>query len=126
MTTVGLAEEEIARVSESIALLCGLNSISLIYPLMYFGTEAQRQRFFPELAKGRTLTSIAITEPEAGSDVGAMRAKAVREGDSYILNGQKSFITFSPVAHYVTVFAKTGDATQGGTSNISAIIVDTK
>jgi len=126
MTTVCLAEEEIARVSESIALLCGLNSISMIYPLMYFGTEAQRQRFFPELAKGRTLTSIAITEPEAGSDVGAMRTKAVRDGDSYILNGQKSFITFSPVAHYVTVFAKTGDTSQGGTSNISAFIVDTK
>jgi len=127
MTTVCLAEEEIAKVSESIALLCGLNGISLIYPLLYFGTEEQRQRFFPELAKGRTLTSIAITEPQTGSDVGGMRTKAVRDGNSsYVINGQKTYITFSPVARYVTVFAKTGDVDQDGTHNISAFIVDAK
>ena len=126
MTTVCLAEEEIARASEAIALLCGLNGISMIYPLMYFGTEEQRRRFFPELAKGLTVTSIAVTEPQAGSDVGAMRTRAVRDGNDYVLNGQKCFITFSPVAKYILVFAKTGDVEQGGTGNISAFIVDTK
>lgn len=126
MTTVCLAEEEIARVSESIALLTGLNSISMIYPLLHFGTEEQRRRFFPELAKGRTLTSIAITEPHTGSDVGGIRTRAVRDGNSaYVINGQKAFITFSPVARYITVFAKTGDVEQAGTHNISAFIVDT-
>ncbi|HUN52926.1 MAG TPA: acyl-CoA dehydrogenase family protein [Candidatus Sulfotelmatobacter sp.] len=126
MTTVCLAEEEIAKVSESMALICGLNSIGLIYPLLYFGTEEQRRRFFPELAKGRTLTAIAITEPQTGSDIGGMRTRAARDGKSaYVINGQKTYITFSPVARYVTVFAKTGDIDQPGTHNITAFIVDT-
>lgn len=123
MTTVCLAEEEIARVSESIALLCGLNGIALVYPLLYFGNEEQRQRFFPELAKGGSVTAIAITEPQAGSDVGAIRTRAVRDGSSYVLDGEKCFITFSPVARYITTFAKTGDYSTYGTTNISTFIV---
>jgi len=127
LTTVCIAAEEIARVSEAIALISGQNGIGLIMPLLYFGTEEQRRRFFPEVAKGRILTAVAITEPQAGSDVGSMRTRATRDGNSsYVLNGQKCFITFGAVADYVTVFAKTGDADEHGTHNISAFIVDTK
>lgn len=127
LTTICLAEEEIARVSEAAALICSQNGIGLIMPLVYFGTEEQRQRFFPIVAKGRTLTAVAITEPQAGSDVGSMRTHAVRDGDAaYVLNGQKCYITFAPVADYVTVFAKTGDIDRSGTHNITAFIVDTR
>jgi len=127
LTTICVAAEEIARVSEAIALISGQNGIGLIMPLLYFGTEEQRCRFFPEVAKGRTLTAVAITEPEAGSDVGSMRTRAIREGNSsYRLSGQKCFITFGAVADYITVFAKTGDVDERGTHNISAFIVDTR
>jgi alkylation response protein AidB-like acyl-CoA dehydrogenase len=126
LTTVCLAAEELAKVSETIALISGQNGIGLIVPLLHFGNEEQRQRFFPEVAKGRTLTAVAITEPQSGSDVGSMKTSATRDGNSsYILNGQKCFITFAPVANYITVFAKTS-SNGDGTHNISAFIVDTK
>jgi alkylation response protein AidB-like acyl-CoA dehydrogenase len=86
----------------------------------------ERQRFFPEIAKGRTMTAVAITEPQSGSDVGSMKTRAVKNGNSdYILNGEKCFITFSPVADYILVFARVGDIS-GGTRNISAFTVDAK
>jgi alkylation response protein AidB-like acyl-CoA dehydrogenase len=126
LTTICLAAEELAKVSETIALISGQNGIGLIVPLLHFGNEEQRQRFFPEIAKGRTLTAVAITEPQSGSDVSSMKTSAARDGNSaYVLNGQKCYITFAPVADYITVFAKTG-GDGDGTHNISAFIVDTK
>jgi alkylation response protein AidB-like acyl-CoA dehydrogenase len=126
LTTICLASEELAKVSESVALISGQNGIGLIVPLLHFGTEEQRQRFFPEVAQGRTLTAVAITEPQSGSDVASMRTRAIQDGNgAYILNGEKCFITFAPVAHYVTVFAKTGDGSRG-THNISAFLVDAR
>jgi alkylation response protein AidB-like acyl-CoA dehydrogenase len=126
LTTVCIAAEEFAKVSESIALISGQNGIAMIVPLMQFGNEEQRQRFFPEIARGRTLTAVAITEPQSGSDVGSMKTRAVRGGNgSYVLSGEKCFITFAPVADYILVFARIGDAS-GGTRNISAFIVDAK
>jgi len=125
MTTICLAHEELAKVSEAASLMAGQNGIGLVVPLLHFGTEEQRLRFFPEVAKGRTLVSVAITEPHAGSDPGAMKTRAVRDGNSaYVLNGQKCFITFSPVADYITVFAKTEDGY--GTDKITAFLIDTK
>ena len=83
-----------------VALIPGQNGIGLIVPLVPFGTEERRQRFFPEVAKGRSLTAVAITEPQSGSDVASMRTRAVRDGShAYVLNGEKCFITFAPVAH---------------------------
>ncbi len=125
MTTICLAGEELAKVSEAAALLSGQNGIGLVVPLLHFGTEEQRQRFFPAVAKGEILAAVAITEPHAGSDVGGMRTRAVRDGNSaYVLNGQKCFITFGAVSDYVTVFAKTGEGP--GTDNITAFLVDTR
>src|SRR3546814_18644917 len=71
----------VARVSEAASLMVGNNSIGMILPLLHFGSEEQRQRFLPEIAKGRTLTAVAMTEPHAGSDVGAMKTRAVRDGN---------------------------------------------
>lgn len=126
MTTVCIAAEEFAKVSESIALISGQNGIAMIVPLIHFGNEEQRQRFFPEISKGRTMTAVAITEPQSGSDVGSMKTRAVKDGNTaYVLNGEKCYITFAPVADYILVFARIGDI-GGGTSNLSAFIVDAK
>lgn len=126
LTSVCLAKEEVARVSEAASLMVGNNSIGMILPLLHFGSEEQRQRFLPEIAKGRTLTAVAMTEPHAGSDVGSMKTRAVRDGNAaYVLNGQKCYITFGSVADYILVFART-DPDAKGFDGISAFIVDTK
>ncbi len=108
LTAVCLAREEIARVSESCALIAGMNSIGMILPLLHFGTEEQKRRWLPLVAKGRTWTGVAITEPEAGSDVASMKTTARRDGASWILNGEKCFITWGNIAHWLLVFARTG------------------
>ena len=124
LTSLCVAKEEIAKVSFTCSLFAGQNSLGMILPLLHFGTEEQRQRFLPEVAKGRTLAATAITEPHAGSDVSAMRTRAVRDGNSYVVNGKKCFITFGSVANYVLLFARTSEGK--GASGISAFLVDTK
>lgn len=118
-----IAREEIARVSAACALLAGQSSIGLVLALLHFGTEEQRRRWLPLVAKGRTLGCVAITEPEAGSDVGSMRTRARKDGDSYVIDGQKCYITFGSVAHWALVFARTsGDK---GFHGLSCFLVDT-
>ena len=124
VTSVCIAREEISKVSEACALLAGQSSIGMILPLLHFGAEEQRAHWLPLLAAGRTLTSVAITEPEAGSDVGSMRTSARRDGDSYVINGQKCFITWGNIAHYVLVFARSSG--QKGFEGLSCFIVDAK
>lgn len=123
-TSVCLVREEISRVSQACALISGRNWFSIIQVLLNFGTEEQRRRFFPEVAKGRALTAGAITETDAGSDPASMRTRAVRQGDHYVLNGQKAWVSWGPVARYITVFAKTGDVERRGVDNISCFIVE--
>jgi alkylation response protein AidB-like acyl-CoA dehydrogenase len=123
LTMVCLAREEISRHSEACGLLAGETTM-FVLPLMHFGTEEQKKRFLPIVAEGRTLTAIALSEPEAGSDVSAIRTRAVRDGDHYVINGQKQWCSFGSVADYILVFAKTSDA--GGVDNISPFIVDVK
>jgi alkylation response protein AidB-like acyl-CoA dehydrogenase len=124
LTAVCLAREEIARVSEACALIAGMNSIGMVLPLLHFGTEEQKRRWLPLVAKGRTWTGVAITEPEAGSDVAAMKTSARRDGASWILNGEKCFITWGNIAHWLLVFARTGG--EKGFQGISCFLVDTK
>jgi alkylation response protein AidB-like acyl-CoA dehydrogenase len=124
LTSVCIVKEEIAKHSESAALLAGNNSIGLILPILNFGTEEQKQHYLGISAKGRTISAVAITEPHTGSDVSGMKTKAVKDGDSYVLNGQKVYITFGPVADYIMVFARTSEGK--GTGGISAFLMDTK
>ncbi|KWF30836.1 acyl-CoA dehydrogenase family protein [Burkholderia pseudomultivorans] len=124
LTSVCIAKEEIGKVSLAASTLCANNSIGLILPLLHFGTDAQRARYLPEAAKGRTVSSVAITEPEAGSDVSAIRTTARRDGDSYVINGQKSWITWAAQAHYMLVFARTSEGR--GHDGISVFLIDTK
>ena len=123
LTMVCLAREEIARHSEACALLAGINTMFAL-PLMHFGTEEQRQHFLPLIAQGRSMTAVAISEPEAGSDVGGMKTRAVRDGDSYVINGRKQWCSYGDVADYIMLYAKTGD--RGGIEDISAFIIEPK
>ena len=87
------------------------------------GTEAQKKAYLPRLASGELIASFCLTEPESGSDAASLRTRAVRDGDSYVLNGTKRFITNSPTAGIFTVMARTDpEASKAG--GISAFIVD--
>ena len=87
-----------------------------------FGSELQKQHYLPRVAQGSAIAAFALSEPEAGSDVAAMRCSATREGDDYILNGEKTWISNGGIADFYVVFARTDDAP--GAKGISAFIVD--
>lgn len=87
-----------------------------------FGSELQKQHYLPRVAQGSAIAAFALSEPQAGSDVAAMRCSATREGDDYILNGEKTWISNGGIADFYVVFARTDDAP--GAKGISAFIVD--
>jgi len=124
LTTVCIAKEEIAKGCLAASTLCANNSVGLILPLLHFGTDEQKRRYLTEAAKGKTIAAVAMTEPQAGSDVASMRTAAKRDGSSYIINGQKNWITWGADAHYTLVFARTSG--ERGHKGISAFLVDTK
>ncbi len=86
------------------------------------GSDAIKRRYLPEVAAGRLIAAFALSEPEAGSDVGALAASALREGDYYVLDGDKTWISNGGIADFYCVFARTGEAP--GTRGISAFVVD--
>ena len=86
------------------------------------GTAAQRERYLPRVAAGEWLAAFALSEPEAGSDVAAMQCSAAEDGDSYVLNGEKTWVSNGGIADFYVVFARTGEAP--GSRGISAFIVD--
>ncbi len=90
--------------------------------LVMFGTEAQKQKWLPGIASGEVVTSFALTEPEAGSDSGAVRTKAEFDGDAYVLNGSKRYITNANRASIFTVMARTNQDVKGG-GGVSAFLV---
>jgi len=94
-------------------------------PLLLSGTEEQKQKYLVPVARGDKIMAFALTEPGAGSDAGGTVTTAVKDGDYYILNGRKTFITTAPVADWSVVYAKT-DPSQKGSRGISAFIVDMK
>ncbi len=87
-----------------------------------FGTEAQKARYLPRVVNGTAIAAFALSEPEAGSDVAAMQCSAVTDGDDYVLNGEKTWISNGGIADFYVVFARTGEAP--GARGISAFIVD--
>ncbi|PBB06557.1 MULTISPECIES: acyl-CoA dehydrogenase [Salimicrobium] len=120
--TYALAVEEIGRVCGSTGLSYAA-AVSLgASPLYYFGTEEQKQEFLVPLAKGEGLASFGLTEPNAGSDAGGTQTKAVLEGDHYVLNGEKSWITNAEYARSITITAQAGKR-EDGKNIISAFIV---
>ncbi len=113
--------EEVARVDAAVALLVGSHNSLCSGHILAFGTEAQKQRFLPPLARGEKLGAWALTEPGSGSDAGAMRTRATLEGDSWMIRGDKQFITQGSTAGTYVIMAST-DPSQG-TRGISAFIV---
>ena len=106
-----VAIEQIARVCATSSLILIVQELGAL-PLLLGGSAEQRARWFPGLASGATLAAFALTEPEAGSDAASIRTRAVRDGDAYVLDGTKRFITNGSVAGLITVFAVTDpDAT---------------
>jgi alkylation response protein AidB-like acyl-CoA dehydrogenase len=113
--------EEISKVCATSGLIVAVQELGSL-GIKLAGTEEQKQRFLPRLASGEWLAAYALTEPGSGSDSAAMRSTARRDGDSYVLNGGKRFITNAGVAHVYVCFAKTDpDAGHGG---ISAFVVE--
>jgi alkylation response protein AidB-like acyl-CoA dehydrogenase len=106
LLTVALAIEQISRVCATSGLILAVQELGAL-PLLLSGSDEQKQRWFPDLAGGRTLVAFALTEAEAGSDAASARTKAVRDGDDWIIDGSKRFISQGSVADLITVFAAT-------------------
>lgn len=111
-----VSTEELIR-GGSTGVLVGLGSLEIaLPPILVLGSEDQRQRFLPPVLAGEKISALAISEPGAGSDVSAIRTKAVREGDDYLLTGSKIFVTSGVRADQLTLLARTGPDPHGGLS----------
>src|SRR5579859_6942189 len=113
--------EEVARACASSSLIPAVNKLGTV-PLLLSGSEQLRQRYLPAVARGEGMFCYALSEPEAGSDAASMKTRAVRDGETYVLNGVKRWITNAGVARFYTVMAVT-DAS-AGSSGISAFVVE--
>ena len=114
--------EEISRKCASTGVITSVHNSLVAWPIMKYGTEEQKKKYLPILAKGEKIGAFAGTEPNAGSDLGAMQTTAVLKGNHYVINGNKTFITSGPKAGILIVFAIT-DKT-AGSKGISAFIVE--
>jgi alkylation response protein AidB-like acyl-CoA dehydrogenase len=117
-----IAVEEIARACGSTALIYAAHVSLGCGPIYHFATEEQKERWLPRLCGGEGLGAFGLTEPEAGSDAGGTRTVAVRDGDHYVLNGSKMWITSGAIADVVTCTAKTD--LKAGTRGISCFLVE--
>ena len=118
-----LVVEELSVECASTGVIVSAHSSLGSWPILGTGTEEQKRRFLPKMATGEWLGCFALTEPQAGSDAAGQKTRAVRDGDNYIINGTKNFITNGPEAGIAIVFAMT-DAAKGN-HGISAFIVET-
>lgn len=114
--------EEISRKCASTGVITSVHNSLVSWPIMKYGTEEQKKKYLPILAKGEKIGAFAGTEPNAGSDLGAMQTTAVLKGDKYIINGDKTFITSGSEAGVIIVFAVTDKSS--GTKGISAFVVE--
>jgi alkylation response protein AidB-like acyl-CoA dehydrogenase len=108
LLTVCLAVEQISRACATSGLILAVHELASL-PLLLVGTDEQKQRWFPDLAAGRHLIAFALTEAEAGSDVAAARTRARRDGDDWLIDGSKRFISQGSVADLIVVFAATDE-----------------
>ena len=117
-----IAVEELSRACASTGVILSAHTSLATWPVFKFGTEAQKDRYLPDMASGRRLGAFALTEPAAGTDAAAGTATAMLHADGYALNGSKMFITNAPFAEVYIVFAKTDP--ERGTRGMSAFIVE--
>ncbi|MBU8905850.1 acyl-CoA dehydrogenase [Desertibacillus haloalkaliphilus] len=121
-TSYIIAINELSKVSATIGVILSVHTSVGTNPILYFGNEEQKKKYVTKLASGEYLGAFGLTEPGAGSDAASLRTTAVKQGDHYILNGSKIFITNAEVADTYIVFAVT-DA-EAGSRGISAFIVE--
>jgi len=119
---LNIAIEEIAKACASSALMLMVQELGTL-PIQLFGSDELKQRFLPRCASGEWSPAFALSEPEAGSDPGGMRTRATRDGDEWIIDGTKNWITNLGVADFYVVFAVT-DADAGHSHGISAFVVE--
>jgi len=119
-----LALEEICKADAAHGVVMSVNNSLYAYGFLHFGTEEQKQKYLRPVASGKAIGAYSLTEPMSGSDAGTMRSRAVRDGDFYILNGRKSWVTSGPVATYIVVFMMTEPEKKH--KGITAFIVDAK
>ena len=114
--------EELAKVCATTAIIVSAHTSLCCWPILKFGTEEQKQKYLVPLARGEKLGAFALTEPSAGTDASMQKSTAVLDGDAYVLNGSKIFITNAGAADVFIVFAMTDK--EQGTRGISAFIVE--
>ncbi len=115
--------EELSKACASTGLIPAVQELGLL-PILLGGSEEQKQKFLPKIASGEHLSACAITEPGAGSDVGSISTRAIRDGDEYILNGSKIFITNGGIADVYSVFVKTDPDASKGSKALGTIVVE--
>jgi alkylation response protein AidB-like acyl-CoA dehydrogenase len=113
--------QELARYDGSVAVTVGAHSSIGLRGLLLFGTDEQKERYAAKLATGELIAAFCLTEPGAGSDAASIKTRAVRDGDDWVLNGDKLWITNGGIAQFFTVFAKTGG--EGERGSVTAFIV---
>lgn len=118
-----LALEEICKADASHGIIMSVNNSLFCHGLTRWGTEMQKQQYLAAVASGEAIGAYSLTEPMSGSDAGSMLSRAVRDGDDYILNGHKSWVTSAPVAKYIVVFIMTEPEKKH--RGITAFVVDT-
>lgn len=114
---------ELGRTSPAFRSLVGTNNGIGSAAIVFNGSEEQKRKYLPKYASGEWVSCFCLTEPEAGSDAASLRTTAIRDGDHYVLNGSKRFITNAPVAHTFNVMART-DLSNKGARGISSFIVE--
>ncbi|MGD9141747.1 MAG: acyl-CoA dehydrogenase [bacterium] len=117
-----IAVEEISRADASTGVIMSVNNSLVCQPILDFGNEEVKKKYLPQLASGAALGAYSLTEPEAGSDAGNVQATAVLDGDSYIVNGTKIFVTNGGVADIVLLFVSTDK--EAGSRGMSALVVE--
>ena len=118
-----LVLEELSRADAGVGVTVAVHTSAVTLPLLAFGTDEQRSRFVPPLARGEHLGAFALTEPEAGSDAGSLRTAATPDGDGWRISGAKQWITNGHYAGTFLLFARTDPATLGA-RGVSAFILD--
>jgi butyryl-CoA dehydrogenase len=117
-----IAIEEISKACASTGVILAVHNSLGSHGLVAFGTEGQKQKFLPPLASGEWIATYGLTEPETGSDAASIKTRAVLDGDEYVINGTKQFITSAPFAHLTVIFAVTDPSK--GHRGISAFLVE--
>jgi len=109
----GLINQELERADSGLRSFVSVQTSLVMYPILTWGSPAQRDRWIPELGAGRAIGCFGLTEPDFGSNPGGMRTRAVRDGNGWVLNGEKAWITNGTIADVAVVWARTDDGVRG-------------